>query len=63
MRTSNKMDLKKIKKLLGNNIEMVFAELEIEYEKNGDNITCPCPVHEHSDNCLLYTSDAADDLL
>ena len=29
------MDLKKIKKLLGNNIEMVFAELEIEYEKLG----------------------------
>ncbi len=50
MRRLKKMDLKKIKKLLGNNIEMVFAELEIEYEKNGDNITCPCPVHEHSDN-------------
>jgi DNA primase len=44
------MELKKIKKLLGNNLDLVLSELEIEYQKNGDNLTCPCPVHEGSDN-------------
>ena len=29
------MDLKKIKKLLGNNLELVFSELGIDYQKNG----------------------------
>ena len=45
MKMSKKMDLKKIKKLLGNNIEVMLSELGIEYEKNGENITCACPVH------------------
>jgi len=42
---SNKMDLKKIKKLLGNNVERILSELDIDFQKNGENITCPCPVH------------------
>lgn len=44
------MELKKIKLLLGNNLDMVLSELDIAYQKNGDNITCPCPAHEGSDN-------------
>ena len=53
------MDLKKIKKLLGNNLELVFSELGIDYQKNGQNITCSCPVHEDSDNpnSFSYNSD------
>ena len=30
---SKKMDLKRIKNLLGNNIELIFSELGIEFEK------------------------------
>lgn len=45
MKMSKKMDLKKIKKLLGNNIEVLLSELGVEFEKNGENITCACPVH------------------
>jgi len=52
------MELKKIKKLLGNNIELILSELGIEFEKNGENITCPCPVHgSDSPNSFSYSTD------
>ena len=55
---SKKMDLKRIKNLLGNNIELIFSELGIEFEKNGENITCPCPVHgSSSPNSFSYSTN------
>jgi DNA primase len=52
------MELKKIKKLLGNNIELILSELNVEFEKNGENITCPCPVHgSDSPNSFSYSTD------
>ena len=55
---SKKMDLKRIKNLLGNNIELIFSELGIEFEKNGENITCPCPVHgSSSQNSFSYSTN------
>lgn len=44
------MDLKKIKKKLNDNAELVFKSLKIDYEVLGDNIYCKCPIHEGSDN-------------
>lgn len=44
------MELKKIKKKLNDNAELVFKKLNIKYEILGDNIYCPCPIHEGSDN-------------
>lgn len=44
------MELKKIKKKLNDNAELVFKNLNIDYEVLGDNIYCKCPVHEGSDN-------------
>ena len=38
---SNKTDLKKIKKLLGNNVERILSELDIDFQKNGENISSP----------------------
>lgn len=56
--SSKKMDLKKIKKLLGNNIELILSELGVEFQKNGENITCPCPVHgSDSPNSFSYSTD------
>ena len=56
--SKKKMDLKKIKKLLGNNVELILSELGIEFEKNGENITCPCPVHgSDSPNSFSYSTD------
>lgn len=53
------MDLKRIKKLLGSNLELIFSELEIDFQKNGENITCSCPAHEDSDNpnSFSYNTD------
>jgi 5S rRNA maturation endonuclease (ribonuclease M5) len=44
------MDLKILKKKLNENPELIFKKLGIKYELFGDNIYCPCPIHESSDN-------------
>jgi len=44
------MDLKNLKKKLNENPELIFKKLGIKYELFGDNIYCPCPIHESSDN-------------
>ena len=48
-------DLKKIKGLLFENIDLVLSNLEIEYEAIGDNIYSSCPVHEDSDNPRAFS--------
>jgi len=44
------MNLKKIKSIAFNDIELVLNNLGMEYEVMGDNIYSTCPVHEGSDN-------------
>ena len=44
------IDLKKIKSMLFDDIELVLSNLDMEYEIIGDNIYSTCPVHEDSDN-------------
>ena len=44
------MNLKKIKSMLFDDIELVLSNLGMEYEIMGDNIYSNCPVHEGSDN-------------
>jgi 5S rRNA maturation endonuclease (ribonuclease M5) len=49
------MNLKKIKSMLFNEIELVLGNLEMEYEVLGDNIYSTCPVHEGSDNHRAFS--------
>ena len=49
------MDLKKIKKLLFDNLELLLDSLKIEYEMIGDNVYSTCPVHEDSDNARAFS--------
>lgn len=49
------MDLKKIKKLLFDNLELLLSSLKIEYEMIGDNVYSTCPVHEDSDNARAFS--------
>lgn len=44
------MNLKNLKKLLNNKVELVFKELDIEYEIFNNNLYCKCPAHGDSDN-------------
>ena len=44
------IDLKKIKTMLFDDIELVLNNLGMEYEILGDNVYSTCPVHEDSDN-------------
>lgn len=48
-------DLKKIKQLLFENIELVLSNLDMEYEIIGDNIYSSCPIHEGSDNPRAFS--------
>ncbi len=49
------MNLKKIKSIIFDNIELVLNSLGIEYEVLGDNIYSTCPIHEGSDNCRAFS--------
>ena len=49
------MDLKKIKKLLFKDIELVLSNLEMDYEIVGDNVFSTCPIHEGSDNKRAFS--------
>lgn len=49
------MELKKIKKILNENVETVFSNLNMEYEIISDNIYSTCPVHEGSDNNRAFS--------
>lgn len=44
------LDLKKIKSIASENLDMVFSNLEIEYEEFGDIWYACCPIHDDSDN-------------
>jgi len=44
------MDLKKLKNILFDNIELVLSNLDMEFEVQGTNIYSSCPIHEGSDN-------------
>jgi len=49
------MDLKKIKKLLFDNLELLLNNLDIEHEIIGDNVYSTCPIHEGSDNARAFS--------
>ena len=49
------MDLKKIKSIIFDDIELVLSNLEMDYETIGDNINSTCPVHEGSDNHRAFS--------
>ena len=49
------MDLKKIKKTLNENAELIFEKLGMECESHNGNIYSPCPVHEGSDNPTAFS--------
>ena len=49
------MDLMKIKKILNENSETIFKQLEMECETFDDNVYCTCPVHEESDNPRAFS--------
>jgi 5S rRNA maturation endonuclease (ribonuclease M5) len=49
------MNLKKIKSIIFDNIELVLNSLGIEYEVLGDNIYSTCPIHEGSDNSRAFS--------
>ena len=44
------LDLKKIKSIASENLDMVFSNLGIEYEEFGDIWYARCPIHDDSDN-------------
>lgn len=48
---SNKtLDLKKVKQIIFNDINLLLDDLGLEYEEVADNIFMRCPIHEGSDN-------------
>ena len=48
---SNKtLDLKKVKQIIFNDINLLLDDLGLEYEEVVDNIFMRCPIHEGSDN-------------
>ena len=49
------MDLKKIKAMLFEEIELVLSNLGMEYEIIGDNVYSTCPAHEGSDNNRAFS--------
>lgn len=49
------MNLKKIKSIIFDNIELVLNNLGIEYEVLGDNVYSTCPIHEGSDNIRAFS--------
>ena len=49
------MDLKKIKNMLFEDIELLLNNLEMKYEILGDNVYSTCPVHEGSDNSRAFS--------
>lgn len=49
------MNLKQVKQSLNNNIELVFKNLNIQYEVFGDNIYSTCPAHDNSDNPRAFS--------
>jgi 5S rRNA maturation endonuclease (ribonuclease M5) len=49
------MNLKKIKSIVFDNIELVLSNLGIEYEILGDNVYSTCPIHEGSDNNRAFS--------
>ena len=49
------MDLKKIKSMLFEDIELVLGNLGMTYEIIGDNVYSTCPVHEGSDNNRAFS--------
>ena len=49
------MNLKKIKSIISDNIELVLNNLGIEYEILGDNVYSTCPIHEGSDNSRAFS--------
>jgi len=49
------MDLKKLKKTLNDNIELILKKLDVEYEVFHDNIYSTCPIHEDSDNPRAFS--------
>ena len=49
------MDLKKLKNILFENIELVLSNLDMEFEVQGTNIYSNCPIHEGSDNPTAFS--------
>ena len=49
------MDLKKIKAMLFEDIELVLSNLGMEYEIIGDNVYSTSPAHEGSDNNRAFS--------
>ena len=44
------LDLKKVRQIIFNDINVLLDDLELEYEEVSDNIFMSCPIHEGSDN-------------
>ena len=49
------MNLKKLKKKLNNEADIVFNKLEMHCETFNDNIYSTCPIHEGSDNPRAFS--------
>jgi len=49
------MDLKKVKSVAFNEIELILSNLDMKYEVVGDNIYSTCPIHEGSDNQRAFS--------
>ena len=49
------INLKQLKKTLGENHLEVFERLNMKYEDFGDNVYCTCPAHEDSDNPRAFS--------
>lgn len=49
------MDLKKVKSVAFNEIELILNNLDMKYEVVGDNIYSTCPIHEGSDNQRAFS--------
>jgi 5S rRNA maturation endonuclease (ribonuclease M5) len=44
------LDLKKVKDIIFDDIDLLLEDLELEYERQDDNIFMCCPIHAGSDN-------------
>lgn len=52
---SKKTDLTKLKEVMYENIDMVFANLRIDAVKDGNNYISCCPIHNDSNNSSAFT--------
>jgi len=52
---SKQTDLNQLKSVMYKNLEMVFANLELEVEQDGGSYIGCCPIHDDSDNPSAFT--------